>query len=172
MASQVRWKPELKLIDFDIDHYRRIMFNTLRFYNERAGWVWLDTTLNQTPIPTYSGGTRATFIKLANDLGFNVSIGPLRTKSRVSQGQTASTGGVIENRKTAFIGFYYTTSLAYVHWNEYNRSIPGPYPQPWSDRVRFTPYSFQSRAANAWKKYVKDTVVLPSPMRYIKGRPI
>jgi hypothetical protein len=167
----MRFTTEFYAIDIDMAAYRRAMLDALRKLNEQAGQAWLRTAVDQTPIPTWSGASRATFQKLAAELGTSVPIGPQRSKkNRQSLGRETSTGsGVVVDKD--FVGFIYETNLRYLAYNEYNLATAGPPPQPFSNNVRFTPYNFQSRAMASWLKVAK-TAKLPNPYRYIKKRKI
>jgi len=77
---------------------------------------------------------------------------------------------VIED-PAGYVGFVYETDLRYLAYNEYNAAVAGPFPQPFSNNVRFTPYHFQSRAAEAWQAIAK-TAKLPNPYRYLAKRKI
>lgn len=155
-------------LDLSLAEYQKVLLNTLRYYNEKAGQAWIDAAVNKTPIPTWSGASRATFQKLAEELGTSVPIGPLKTRSRVALGKSVSTSsGVVEDEKTSFVGFVYETDLRYLAYNEYNLATAGPPPQPFSNNVRFTPYNFQSRAMQAWLSVAK-TAQLPNPYNYLK----
>jgi len=160
-------------LDFDAARYRKILLQYLRDINEKAGQAWIDTAVNQTPIPTWSGASRATFVKLASELGTSVPIGPIRAKrDRTNLGRaTSARSTVIEDPSKGYAGFVYATSLQYLAYNEYNRATAGAPPQPFSDKVRFTPYNFQSRAQTAWLKVAK-TAKLPNPWRQLKKRKI
>lgn len=167
----MRFQTEFYKITFDRSAYLRKMLKALREFNERAGQVWIDVAVNKTPIPTWSGASRATFQKLASELGTSVPIGPIRAaKDRTSLGRSTSSGsGVIENPKEGFVGFKYATNLRYLAYNEYNKAVAGPPPQPFSNKVRFTPYNFQVKANEAWKKAAKNAK-LPDPFRFIGKR--
>ena len=78
---------------------------------------------------------------------------------------------MVENKAKGYVGFVYETNLRYLAYNEYNLATAGPPPQPFSNRVRFTPYNFQSRAQAAWLK-VAQTAKLPNPLRHLKKRKI
>jgi hypothetical protein len=167
----MKFLPDFISIDFDKAGYRKAMLNALRNLNERAGQAWIHAAVNSAPIPTWSGASRATFQKLARELGTSVPIGPIRSKkSRVGLGAaTASGSGVIEDGD--FIGFIYTTNLRYLAYNEYNRAVKGRPPQPYSNAVRFTPYQFQKAAQAAWEEEAKKAK-LPDPYRYLTKRPL
>lgn len=167
---QMKFKTEFYSITFDLAAYQKEMLNALRALNERAGQAWIHAAVDKTPIPTWSGASRATFQKLATELGTSIPIGPLRTKSRVSLGRSTSTGsGVVENKQISYVGFTYATNLRYLAYNEYNAAKAGSPPAPWSNNVRFTPYNFQDRANSAWQR-VADKAELPNPYRYISRR--
>jgi hypothetical protein len=162
---------EFYAISIDTVAYRRALLAALQDLNERAGAAWVDAAVNQTPIPTWSGASRATFQKLASELGTTVPIGPIRSrKNRIALGHANSTGsGVVTDKGRPYVGFIYATSLRYLAYNEYNIATAGRPPQPYSNNVRFTPYNFQSRAQAAWLAVAK-TAKLPNPYRYIIKR--
>ena len=156
-------------MDFDIDHVRRIIWAHIRDSNMKAGQAWITATVLSTPIPAWSGASRATFSQLASELGTSVPIGVRSgVRSRAALGRASAAGsGVEESRKRSFAGFTYRTTLRHLIYNEYNQAVKGPYPQPFSDNVRFTPYFFQAIGAVAWNAYAKK-VRLPNPFRYLK----
>ncbi len=160
-------------LDFDISGYQRDLLVVLRRFNVKAGQIWIDTAIDTTPIPTWSGASRATFSKLAQELGTVVPIGPIRApRDRTALGKSSSAGSrVIEDVKNSYVGFVYETNLRYLAYNEYNRATAGPPPQPFSNNVRFTPYNFQSRAQAAWFKIAK-LAKMPNPWRHLKTRKI
>lgn len=165
----MRLEADLKIMIFDHAGYDRVLLNALRNLNERAGKAWIKAAVDGAPIPTWSGASRATFQKLASELGTSVPIGPIRArKNRVALGRATSAGsGVVE--EPGFVGFKYETDLRYLRYNEYNRAVAGLPPQPYSDNVKFTPYNFQSRAQAAWLAEAKKAK-LPNPYRYLRTR--
>lgn len=169
----MRFITDFKAITIDRAGYLRAMLNALREFNEKAGQAWIDTAVNKTPIPTWSGASRATFQKLASELGTSVPIGPIRAKrDRTALGRATSSGsGVIEDIRNGYVGFKYETALRYLAYNEYNRATAGPPPQPFSNQVRFTPYRFQSRGAAAWQKEAAKAE-LPNPFKFLKTKAI
>lgn len=173
MVGNIKVQCEFYSFRLDYPRYRQVALSHLRNLNERAGKAWLKTALDETPIPTWSGASRATFMKLASELGTSVPLGPIRAKkNRVALGKSTSAGsGVIEDKNAWEIGFKYETDLRYLHYNEYNTAVAGPPPQPYSNNVRFTPYNFQKRAADQWE-HVAKTAKLPNPYRYLRIRKI
>jgi hypothetical protein len=166
----MKFKAEFYTMHLNMGAYEKAMLKALRKYNERAGRAWIHTAVDMTPIPTWSGASRATFQKLASELGTSVPIGSLRTKSRVSLGRSTSAGsGIIENK--SYVGFQYSTNLRYLAYNEYNAARAGTPPAPFSNNVRFTPYGFQDRARSAWEDVAK-TAELLNPYKYLNKRKI
>jgi len=167
----MKFTTDFTAIGLNLSAYKRVLLNHLRNINERAGQAWMHAVVNETPIPTWSGASRATFQKLASELGTSVPIGPIRAKKdRIALGKGSAAGsGVIEDKVTMYVGFEYKTSLRYLAYNEYNKAVKGPPPQPYSNNVRFTPYNFQSRGLTAWKRIAK-TAKLPNPFRYLTKR--
>jgi len=169
----MKFKADFYALDFDAAGYAKVLLQYLRSINEKAGQAWIDTAVNQTPIPTWSGASRATFQKLAQELGTSVPIGPIKSSiDRVGLGRASASGsGVLENKSEGYVGFVYETNLRYLAYNEYNLATAGPPPQPFSNNVRFTPYNFQSRAQVAWLQ-IAETAKLPNPWRHLKKRKI
>jgi hypothetical protein len=168
----MKFKTSFKAITLDTAAYSRVLLKYLRGLNSKAGTAWIDTAVNKTPIPTWSGASRATFSKLALELGTSVTIGPIRSKkNRTGLGAASSNSRVIEQMQDGYIGFMYETSLRYLAYNEYNAAVAGPPPQPFTNNVRFTPYHFQGRAEQAWQK-VADKARLPNPYKHLKKRKI
>lgn len=166
----MRFITEFYSFKLDLQTYKKVVLNILRKMNEKAGQAWIDTAVNRTPIPTWSGASRATFQKLAKELGTSVPIGIIKArKSRVSLGKANSNSGVLVDRKRFFVGFIYSTTLRYLQYNEYNKAIAGPPPRPFSNNVRFTPYNFQGKAEKVWKQEAKQAK-LPDPYRYLIKR--
>jgi hypothetical protein len=165
------FKATFYAMSFDLAGYRKVLLQYLQSMNEKAGQAWVDTAVNQTPIPTWSGASRSTFSKLAQELGTSVPIGPIKaSRDRTGLGRASASGsGVVERKAKGYVGFVYATNLRYLAYNEYNLATAGPPPQPFSNNVRFTPYNFQSRAQAAWIK-IADTAKLPNPLRHLKKR--
>ena len=133
----------------------------------KAGGVkWLGATVEAVPIPTWSGASRATFEKLARDLGTSVPIGPIRSrKDRTSLGRASSVGsGFFKAGHQIY--FVYTTQLRHLKYNEFNLALAGPPPQPFSNNVRYTPYRFQDRGDKAWAQYARG-LKIPDPLKHL-----
>lgn len=159
---------------FKVNGYGKLRFNKTGAIRELDEYVakfvkeggvrWLGATVEAVPIPTWSGASRATFEKLARDLGTSVPIGPIRSrKDRTSLGRSTSAGsGYFRVQHSSY--FIYTTQLRYLRYNEFNAAVAGPPPQPFSDNVRFTPYRFQDLGDKAWDKYARG-IKIPDPFK-------
>ena len=156
-------------MSIDLDAYKVAMLKRLRGLNEKAGQAWINEVVNNTPIPTWSGASRATFQSLARELGTTVPLGPLRTKSRAALGRANSDSRVLEEKSKNYVGFQYSTSLRYLAYNEYHAATAGAPPRPYSNNVRFTPYHFLPRAEKSWQTVANDAK-LPDPYKFMKKR--
>lgn len=80
-------------------------------------WVEAGTSV----IPVWSGGSRATFLKLANQIGFHIVIEPLIVApigSRIPLGYASSTGVIIADARGSggLYGWDYATDLFYIEY--------------------------------------------------------
>lgn len=157
----MRFITSLEWIKMDLTAYRRGLIDHLTKINKEAGQLWLHTALQ--PIPTWSGASRATFVKLARELGTSVPFGRISAKDRTALGMLNSTGsGVITDPTIPYVGFMYKSSLRYLTYNEFNAATPGPPPQPFGKLRNPTPYHFTTKALAAWEAFAK-TAKLPNP---------
>jgi len=151
----------------DLVKYRQALKKHLTQEAKESGIVWLHAAVEKIPIPTWSGASRATFQKLAREVGTSIPIGPQRSKKdRTALGTAAGSGsGLIINEGKNFYGFMYSSSLRYLNYNEFNRAVPvagaGP-PLPLWAPIQNTPYQFKAKGLEAWLAFAK-TVDLPSP---------
>jgi len=155
-------------MQFDVDRMRNLIWVQIRRANMKLGQKWINFVIYSVGIPTWSGASRATFSKLASELGTTVPMGPRGgNKSRVSEGLASAVGsGVIEDKNTYYAGFKHTTSLGHLVYNEFNAPSPGPYPQPYSTKVTNTPYFFGARGAAYWSA-LASKIRLPNPYKYM-----
>jgi len=163
MKTTTKFKP-LKL---DEKAYKRALRAFFKQKIKEAVRVYLSATVLAI-IPTWSGASRATFEKLAHDAGTSIPYGPQRSiKDRKPLGRNTSAGsGIHMNPATGKWSFSYKTQLRYLEYNEYNRATKGFPPQPFSDKVRFTPYGFQASGAAAVTSFMKK-VKLPDPTKFM-----
>ena len=172
-----KWVKNFKTVRLDVRAVRADLLKALRKLNEAAGQAWIREVVDATPIPTWSGASRATFAKLAAELGTSVPIGPIRSKrNRVQLGLSTSAGSGVEadvKGGSYYVGFKYETDLRYLAYNEYNSAVAGRPPAPFSNNVRFTPYKFQDRGRRTWEAVAKKAKkYLPNPYRHLIIRKI
>lgn len=166
----MKFKPNFVSLELDMPEYKRALDQYLTTKLKLGGRKWLDATVRtSTHIPTWSGASRATFQKLAQELGTSVPIGIIRAhKDRTALGRACAQGsGVFVNTSRGLWQFVYQTQLRYLKYNEYNRAVAGTPPQPFSNNVRYTPYGFQAKGAKAWFAFTKN-LSLPSPFKYLR----
>lgn len=163
MTFRLRRKGKLKYNT----HRAVAEFNAyVKEFVRQGGIKWLDATVIKI-IPTWSKASRATFQKLARDLGTSVPYGAQRSrKDREQLGLNSSKGSGFFSDAQGRHYFVYTTQLRYLIYNEFNRATKGPPPQPFSDNVRFTPYRFQDAGDAAWRKHAK-TFRPPKTWKYL-----
>jgi len=166
----MKFTPNFTSIELDMPAYKRALYQYLIASLRGGGRKWLDATVRtSTHIPTWSGASRATFQKLAQELGTTVPIGPIRAhKDRTALGRASAQGsGMFVDESKGLWQFVYQTQLRYLAYNEYNRAVAGAPPQPFSNNVRYTPYGFQAKGAKAWLAFTSK-LLLPSPFKYLR----
>ena len=107
-------------------------------------------------MPTWSGGSRATFLKLARCIEYSIPIDPV-VPSREQQGENASFGELNPDKDgKGRYTFTYNTTLPWLVINEnydatlwgFNLHKPGP-------------YQFQLAGIKAFEELAKDVKLLP-----------
>lgn len=124
--------------------------------------VWLEAVLLE--IPVWSGASQATFTKLAQAIGSNLPIAP-SVPSREGIGSAASDGG-LEIGKGRYV-FYYSTSLPWLIWNEYNNANVNPDPTLFYRVLKEGPYNFQMKGSLAFLRFA-SSVDLPPVAQHIR----
>ena len=141
---------------------------------EKAATVWLNATV-LLAIPVWSGASRATFLKLARQVGFPLTITGIKASSK---GYTAagkagprlgfqqSQGEVSRGSRPGVYTFTYGTTLFHLVFNEFQDANASPRAGRLFSRLTEPgPYNFQEIGKDAFEDYVKDAVELPSPWR-------
>jgi len=160
----MKWTTKFTTVDIDMGKYKRALDDYMQETIKDAAKSWLRTVL--VIIPTWSRASRATFEALANEVGFNVTYGPQRSrKDRLLLGMQSGDGG-LKIKKNQSYRFFYTTSLRYLIYNEYNKAVPGPPPQPYTELIHDTPYKFQDAGEKDFRSYAENYVKLPNPLDY------
>ena len=141
---------------------------------DRAATVWLNATV-LLAIPVWSGASRATFLKLAREISFPLTITGIKdtARGRINSGSAGprlgfqqSKGEVSKGQVPGVYTFTYGTTLFHLVFNEYNDANANPEAGRLFSRLREPgPYNFQEIGKNAFEDYVKGLVELPSPWK-------
>jgi len=140
----------------------------------KAATVWLNATV-LLAIPVWSGASRATFLKLARQVGFPLTITGIKASSNrySAAGQAGprlgfqqSRGEVSRGATPGVFTFTYGTSLFHLVFNEFQDANASPRAGRLFARLKEPgPYNFQEIGKDAFEDYAKDAVELPSPWR-------
>jgi len=172
MPKKGFWEWEFYEMELPIQKVNQWLFHEMIRINEKAGQAWIFEAVYGTPIPIWSGASRASFAILASKLGTYVPSGPRVPGCPFTAGHSFGKkydGGtkVFKDKTNYYVGFQYVTRLPHLLYNERQSPAPGPYPAPWSSAVRYTPYIFEGRALRAWKNEAKKAK-LPNPFQWLK----
>jgi hypothetical protein len=144
---------------------------------DRAATVWLNATV-LLAIPVWSGASRATFLKLAREVNFPLTITGIKPSAQrfISSGRAGprlgfqqSKGEVRKGSPQGVYTFTYGTTLFHLVFNEFQDANASPEAGRLFSRLKQPgPYNFQEIGKDAFEDYVKDAVELPSPWRSLK----
>ena len=166
----MRWTHKFTALQLDISAYRLRLARDMSDWTKQAARDWLVATVIAV-IPTWSKASRATFQKLAREVGFTVPYGPkLSRKDRAGLGESTSTGsGLKFDAANQRWHFRYESSLRYLAYNEYNRVVYGSAPNVFSKKGlrNPTPYGFQEKGQVAFEQFASFTV-LPNPYKFLR----
>lgn len=166
----MKFTPRFTAPVLDVEAYRRQLNKHMEEWLKQAGRDWLRATVLDV-IPTWSKASRATFQKLAGELGTVIPYGPQKSrKDRESLGRANSgdSGLKLDPAKSRW-HFKYETSLRYLVYNEYNKVTYGTAPNVFSrSGLRTaTPYHFQQKGLEAFNAFTRLTQ-LPNPYKFLK----
>jgi hypothetical protein len=145
----------------NLEAYRRALQETLGDAIARAAAEWLNATTGA--IPVWSGASLATFLPLASELSFPLSIAPTSFVSRINLGLSNATGEVETNAQTGRYTFTYGTTLKHLIYNEFNNANVTPDPSLFARLISPGPYQFQQKGKAAFEK-AANGVQLPAPI--------
>ncbi len=156
----------LATLQLDFEDYRKRLHERLTDEIAHAAFLWLNAVLDE--IPTWSGASRATFLALSREVGFNLTISPTPTGGKglgISIGAAHGQGEMIADPKKSLYTFKYATSLPHLIWNEFN--APGGDPNVFAKLKKPGPYRFQEKGKEVFKQLAAD-VRLPNPWKSLK----
>lgn len=165
----MKFKVNFHALTLDVNAYKAELNAYMEEWLKQAGRNWLNATV-LTSIPTWSKASRATFQKLAHELGTAIPYGPLKSlKDRESLGLAAgSRSGLEFNPSNQQWHFRYHSNLRYLAYNEYNRAVFGEGGVFSRSGLRHpTPYHFQENGLKAFKDFIRFTE-LPNPFKFLK----
>jgi hypothetical protein len=150
----------------DLQKYTRILSDELLDRLSYAAFEWLDATA--ATIPQWSGASAATFLHLAREIGYSLSIDQAPgAPNRISRGLRESKGEFTIERDQGRVSFTYSTTLAHLIYNEFNNANLHPDPTLFFRLINPGPYRFQERGRAAFQR-VAASVRLPNPFKSLK----
>ena len=158
----MKFKGTFLTFSFNLNDYQKRLHEHLSDEIAHAAFVWLEALLSE--IPTWSGASRATFLQLAREVGYNLSIAP-RVQSRTAYGQRHGDGEVAADPQKGLYTFSYETTLRWLIHNEFNS--PDSDPNVFYRLLKPGPYYFQRKGQEVFRTFAAD-VRLPSPWKSLK----
>jgi len=158
----MKFKGSLVSFRLDFTKYQKRLHDVLSNEIAHAAFIWLETVLSE--IPTWSGASRATFLRLAREVEYSLMISP-KAINRVSYGQRHGEGSITADSKKGIYQFHYSTDLRWLVHNEFN--TPDSDPNVFYRLLKPGPYHFQVKGQEAFRKFAGD-VRLPSPWKNLK----
>jgi len=151
----MKFDAKLSAPRLDLSSYEKALHQHMMDTIKQATELWLDAVLME--IPVWSGASRATFVKLAQMIEYNVPIAPV-VQSRVGTG-IGESDGRLETEKGRYV-LHYSTSLPWLIWNEYNNANVNRDPTLFYRVINEGPYNFQLKGSLAFLRFA-STVDLP-----------
>lgn len=148
----------------NLQKYRTLLHEHLSGEIAHAAFVWLSAVLEE--IPVWSGASHATFLRLAREAGYNLTINP-GVVSRIPYGQRNGDGEIHADPQKGLYTFTYSTSLRHLIYNEFHDANVVPDSGLFSRLINPGPYMFQLKGQMAFREHAKGAR-LPSPERAIK----
>jgi hypothetical protein len=134
--------------------------------------LWLGAVTNIVPV--WSGASHGTFLKLASEIGFDLTPTPsgAKVRNRVNLGFSNSEGQInTDEFSKGVVTFTYATTLRHLIYNEFNNANVTPDPGLFSRLIHEGPYHFQEKGLAVFKKFAA-TVRLPSPFNSLDVKQI
>lgn len=166
-------KLDLVQIEINTGEWLTLMDRRLSTHINRSAARWINSIVFSV-IPIWSGASRATFVKLAREVNFPLSIGsasPTSSGSDVSPmlGFRQSSGEVEKNKSLGLYTFTYSTTLFHLVFNEqYDANSDKKAGKVFSELLNPGPYNFREVGREAFETYAREKARLPSPWRTIR----
>jgi hypothetical protein len=160
----VKFKGQLAAPRINLDAYRKKLREHMAEVIAQSAMQWLTTVLAEIPI--WSGASQATFMPLAQKIGYALSVSPASGNwahglfksrmDRVGLGQSAGHGDVKLDEPPGVYTFEYSTTLPWLIWNEYHNANVDPDPTLFYRVLKEGPYNFQDKGKQAFKDSARD----------------
>lgn len=150
----------------DLNRYLNRLNEELSEVLARAAFEYIGATTAE--IPVWSGASHATFLHLAREIGYNLSISEApNAPRRVNYGLRNSEGSFEADKKSGRFSFTYATRLKHLVYNEFNNANIDPDPGLFAQLITPGPYNFQSAGEAAFLRTISN-VRLPDVRPFIK----
>jgi hypothetical protein len=148
----------------DVAAYRNALDAHMKAAIAQALMEWLEAVLAE--IPVWSGASRATFVKLAQQIGYGLPVAPAATTTgerinRTWMGMAQSDGKLATDKETGEYTFTYSTTLPWLIWNEYHNANVEPDPSLFYRLIEPGPYNFQVVGARAFLRFAENVDLVP-----------
>ncbi len=172
----MKFKAQLAVPRIDVTAYCNALDAHMRATIAQGLMEWLEAVLAE--IPVWSGASRATFVKLASQIGYNLPVAPASVEAahglfteridRTAMGRAQSAGTLTADKETGQYTFTYSTTLPWLIWNEYHNANVEPDPTLFYRLIDPGPYNFQVVGARAFLRFA-ETVDLPSVKPHVRA---
>lgn len=131
-----------------------------------SAFQWIQTATSI--IPVWSGASHATFLLLAREIGFTLSIDTANNAPRrVNYGLNNSSGSFSADATVGRFEWTYETKLPHLVYNESHNANAAPDPGLFSQLLTPGPYQFQAAGEQVLLKTI-STLDLPPTTDFIK----
>lgn len=159
----MKFNAQFSIPRIDVAAYRNALDGHMKHAIAQALTEWLEAVLAE--IPVWSGASRATFVKLAQQIGYGIPVAPAATAmgeriGRTWMGTAQSDGKLTADKGTGEYTFTYTTTLPWLIWNEYHNANVEPDPSLFYRLLEPGPYNFQVVGVRAFLRFA-ESVDLP-----------
>jgi hypothetical protein len=172
----MKFTAQLSAPRIDMSAYRNALDKHMTQGIAQGLMAWLEAVLAE--IPVWSGASRATFVKLAQQIGYGLPVAPAAVQAahglfssridRTATGMGQSDGKLTADKETGEYTFSYSTTLPWLIWNEYHNANVDPDPTLFYRVVKEGPYNFQAVGARAFLRFA-DTVDLPPVKPHVRA---
>ncbi len=175
LEGTMKFTAQFSIPRIDVAAYRNTLDSHLKAAIAQGLMEWLEAVLAE--IPVWSGASRATFVKLAQQINYGLPVAPVAVNAahglftermdRAWMGMAHSDGKLTTDKETGEYTFTYTTTLPWLIWNEYHNANVEPDPTLFYRLIEPGPYSFQVVGARAFLRFA-ESVDLPAVKPHLR----